>query len=263
LEGRYAGSNTVHPSVAAGVSLLAGGLSAQRAGGALLVQYQFGTTGQETTTETSPVFNPTIVASGVSATAVTDPNNTVGLESSSAATTPANAPFLRLDPQNSATAPNTATTPAESLANNKYFQFTITAAPGSDVDLTSLTFDVARGGGGTPRGFFVRTSADNFASGLTVTGNPALTANSFGNDVNTARPAYTAVTADLTGAQFQNIQSAVNGLTFRVYAYSPAAGSSLDFDNITINGTATVPEPASAGVLGLAAMGLLARRRRR
>jgi len=246
-------------SVAAGVSLLAGGLSAQRASGALLAQYTF--PGPDTTVETGPQYTPTTLAAGVLGTPISDPTNNIGLEISSAATTPAGAPFLRIDPQPTGT--GVSVTPADALANNKYYQFTITAAPGSDVDLTSLTFDVARGGGGTPRGFFVRTSADNFASSLPVTGTPALTANSFGSDVNTQRPTYTPVTADLSGAQFQNIQSAIGGLTFRVYSYSPAGGSSVDYDNVTINGNVTVPEPASAGLLGLAAVGLLARRRRR
>ncbi len=48
--------------------------------------------------------------------------------------------------------------------------------------------------------------------------------------------------------------------TFRIYSYSPAAGSSVDYDNLVINGD-VVPEPASLGLLGAA--GLLALRRRR
>jgi hypothetical protein len=224
-----------------------------------LAQYQFGITGQETTTESSPVFNPTTVLPGLTVTAVTDPNGTVGLESSSAATTPANAPFLRLDPQGNSADPNAAQT------NNKYFQFSLTAPAGSDVDLTTLTFDIARGGGGTPRGFFIRTSLDNFASTLAVTGTPAFTANAvnaIGNDVTTVRPNYTAASADLSA--FQNIQDQPGGtLTFRVYTYAPAAGNSLDFDNITINGNASnVPEPASLALIGLGGL-VLARRVRR
>jgi len=231
------------------------------AGAAMLVQYQFGTTGQETTAETSPAYSASTTAAGVSATAVSDPANSIGLEISSAATTPTNAPFLRIDPQGNAADPNA------SVTGNKYFEFSILANALTDVDLSNLTLNVARGGGGTPRGFFIRTSADNFASTLAVTGTPALTANataSFGSDVNTARPAYTAVTADLSGASFQNIQNLPSStLTFHVYTYSPAAGSSVDFDDITINGTAAaVPEPATAGVALVGMVGLLARRRR-
>jgi hypothetical protein len=235
------------------------GIVAAPADGAVLARYEFGTTGSETTTETSPVFNPTIVLPGLTASPITDPNNTIGLESSSAATTPANAPFLRIDPQSGPLSPNDAQTA------NKYFQFSLTVPGGSDVDLTSLTFDVARGGGATPRGFFIRSSLDNFASTVAVTGSPAFTANTtnpIGNDITTARPTYTAATADLSA--FQNIQDlAGDTVTFRVYTYAPAAGNSIDFDNITINGDASnVPEPASLATLGLGGLALIRRRRR-
>jgi hypothetical protein len=226
----------------------------------LLTQYQFGTTGQETTSETSPAYSATIVAPGVAASSITDPMGTVGLEISSATTTPANAPFLRLDPQGNSADPNAA------LTNNKFFQFVISATTGADVDLSSLTLNVARGGGGTPRGFFVETSADNFATALPATGSPAFTANAvnpIGNDVNTVRPNYSVATVDLSGASFQNIQNLIgSALTVRIYAYSPAAGSSVDFDDITVNGTATVPEPGTIGLLMLGGVPLLLRRRR-
>jgi len=253
------------PQTRTGLKILAAaallGLAGTSARAAILVQYPFGLIGQETTTETSPAFGPGTIASGVSATAVTDPMATVGLEISSAATTPTNAPFLRLDPQGNAADPNAA------LTNNKFFQFSITATSGADVDLSSLTFNVARGGAGVPRGFFVTTSADNFTTPVPVTGVPPFTpnvTNPIGNDVTTARPAYTAATAALTGAAFQNIQSKPGStLTFRVYTYSPAAGSSIDFDDITVNGTSVVPEPASLGLLGCASLLALGRRRRR
>jgi hypothetical protein len=243
---------------AVGFSVAALAALAPAAHGAPLVVYSFGVPGQETTDENSPVFDPTAFAAGTTASRITDPNGVVGLEASSAATTPANAPFLRLDPQGNSADPNAAD------ANNKYFQFTLSALPGQDVDLTNLTFTVHRGGAATPRGIFVRTSADNFASVLPLVGNPALTPNATnpnGSDVNTARPAQTAVTADLSGAAFQNIQNLGSGLTLRFYSYSPGAGSSLDYDDITINGTvAPIPEPASLGLLAVA--GLLVLRRR-
>jgi hypothetical protein len=224
------------------IGLLVAGSLAPAARGAVIARYNFGSAGQETTVETSPAFQPTVVGTGVTATPISDPAGTVGIEISSAATVPPGAPFLRVDPQgNSATA-------AAAVTNNKYFQFTVTPDPGTELDLTSLTFDVARGGAGTPRGVVVRSSADNFAADL------------FQQDIGTARPTYTPVSIDLSGPSFQDL-TAASPLTFRVYSYSPAAGSSLDFDNIVLNGT-VVPEPAAAGLALAAGFGLLVRRRR-
>src|SRR5687768_12542532 len=153
----------------------AGLLAATSIQSAELLRYSFGSTGQETTVETSPVFNPTISGANFTATAVRDPNSTIGIESSSAATTPAGAPFLRVDPQgNSAT-------PATALANGKYFEFTLTPDADFELNLESMTFDVTRGGASTPRGFFLRSSVDNFTTDLTE------------GDLPTARPNYTPV----------------------------------------------------------------------
>jgi hypothetical protein len=205
--------------------------------GAILVNYQFGVPGQETTVETSPVFGPTSVLANLTATPVTDPMGTIGIEISSAATTPPGAPFLRVDPQgNSASA-------AIALTNNKYFEFTITPNAGFLLDLTSLTFDAARGGGGTPRGYVVRSSLNSFATDLATA------------DLLTVRPTYTPVSIDLSG-----FADAAGAVTFRVYSYSPGAGSSVDYDNITVNGS-VVPEPAT-GLLGVSGIVLLTVRRR-
>lgn len=222
--------------------------------------YQFGTPGQETTAESGPAYAPTTANPLVNVSSVTDPAGTVGIEISNAGA-PANVPFLRIDPQGSSTNPDVANT------NNKYFQFSIAANPGTDVDLSSLTFNVARGGAGTPRGFFVKSSVDNFVGALAASGNPGLSANAtnpIGNDINSARPNYTAVTIDLSAAGFQNIQNLASGVTFRVYAYAPSSGNSVDFDDLAINGTAlAVPEPGTLALGGIGAAGLLARRGRR
>jgi hypothetical protein len=205
----------------------------------VLVRYEFGSPGQETTVETSPAFGPTITAPNLMATAITDPLGTVGLEISSAATTPANAPFLRLDPQGNSTDAATA------IANNKYFEFTLSPFQGQMLDVESLTFDVARGGAATPRGYVVRSSLNNFSSNLAQA------------DVGTVRPTYTAVSVDLNA-----FAATAQPVTFRIYSYSPGAGSSLDYDNITVNGT-VVPEPSALGLLAMAGAGLGLRRYRR
>lgn len=210
---------------------------------AQLLSYTFGTTGQETASETSPAFGATIVGSNLSATPVRDLNGQVGIEISSAATTPLGAPFLRVDPQGNST------TAAAAVTAGKYFEFTITPDPGYATTFDSITYQVARGGAGTPRGYVLRSSVDNFAANLA------------GGDVTTARPTYTNADIPL-GTAFDDLQSPT---TFRFYVYAPNAGNSLDFDNIVINGSVTqVPEPTTTalivgGILGIAA---LSRRRR-
>jgi hypothetical protein len=189
------------------------------------------------------------VNSLVTATRISDPMGTVALESSSAPSSggviPTNAPFLRVDPQGSSA------NATEAVTNNKYFQFTLTPTANTDVDLTSLVFDVARGGAGTPRGYAVRSSADNFGANLATA------------DILTVRPDYTPVTVDLSSAAFQNIQNLTGGLTFRIYSYSPNGGASVDYDNITLNGTAVaVPEPVGLALLALGGASLLGRRRK-
>ena len=58
-----------------------------------------------------------------------------------------------------------------------------------------------RGGGSTPRGYDVRSSVDNFAATLGTA------------DVPTARPAFTAVSIDLSGSAFQNLAA----ITFKIF----------------------------------------------
>jgi hypothetical protein len=61
-----------------------------------------------------------------------------------------------------------ATSAAGALAANNFFSITITANPGSVLDLTSLVFDAGPGGfrSAPDSGYFVRSSADGFATDL-------------------------------------------------------------------------------------------------
>ena len=199
-----------------------------------LLRYTFGSPGSESTVETAPGFAPTIFGTGLTATPVSDPMGTVGIEISSAATTPPGAPFLRLDPQGNST------TPAAAIAGNKYFEFTLAPDAGYQFTLDSIAFDVTRGGGSTPRGYVLRSSVDNFTADLA------------GSALTTARPTYTPVSVTL-GSTYTDLTTPV---TFRFYNYAPAAGNSIDYDNISLSGTITaVPEP---GILALGALGGLA-----
>ena len=54
------------------------------------------------------------------------------------------------------------TTAATAVSNNQFFQFTIGANAGYQLDLSDLTFDAARSGPTTPRGWVLRSSIDGF-----------------------------------------------------------------------------------------------------
>ena len=147
-----------------------------------------------------------------------------------------------------------ATTPALAVSNNRYFSFSVTPSTGFQANLSSFTFDAARGGTGTPRGYVLRSSVDGFAANIA-------TAN-----VATSRPDLSAVSVPLTGLGFQNLTTPT---TFRVYTYAPFANNTVEYDNVTLNGNiaaVAVPEASTMALLSLAgSMGavVLARRRKK
>jgi hypothetical protein len=201
---------------------------------AMIVQYTF----------PGSAFAPTTVAPNTSSTDVNDTGSSADLEPGAALPNSAFLEQLILS-----------TTPAAAVANNQFFQFTTTPNAGFELDLTSLTFDAGRGGASTPRGFVLRSSLDGFSTDIATATIP------------TVQPTLTNFSIDLTGAAFQNINTAV---TFRIYGFAPAANGVGNFyDNLTLNGEvvteAVVPEPSSvtmaitAAVFGFG----LARRRKR
>ena len=160
-------------------------------------------------------LSPTTVAEGVVGNPITAPNGSIGIEASSADPTPEGAPFLRVTPSG-------ATTAAQAVSEDRFLEFSVAPKPGFSLNLTAMTFNVARGGAGTPRGSAIRSSVDAFAKDIVSA------------DIPTARPAYTRIMVDLTGAGFQNVKKPI---VFRIYSYSPSGGSSVDYDDVRIHGT--------------------------
>ena len=209
-----------------------------RAKGGIVVQYTF--PAPATTSQTGTQYAATTLDPNVTADNVTVPATPPTIEISNATPLPTNAPFLRFVPG------ATSTTTSEAIAGARYFQFAVYPKAGFEFALTSLTFNVARGGTTTPRGYLIQSSQDLYTSTLATA------------DVNTQRPTYTAVTVDLSGPKFQNW---TGSLTFRFYAYAPADLLSVDFDDITLNGTVkSGPEPAGVAALGALALALKRRR---
>src|SRR5688500_8036514 len=137
------------------IACVLAGCAAPRASFAdILAQYTFGPDGT-----TPGVLTPTRTGANLSATSITaDPGMLLDL--TNPATQPPSTPYLR--PTFTTVSP----TPDAAILNEADFKFTLTANAGFLLDLTSLTFDVMRGGASTPRGYDVRSSADNFAATL-------------------------------------------------------------------------------------------------
>lgn len=235
------------------------GALACTANAAVLVGYTF-----DRVSSTELDFSADTVA-GISANNYTDTagtavGNTIAIGSTSTSLTS----FFNLDTQpffndsavlweNGGLATGTASDMLGAIAANQFMHFTMTILNPSDyVDLTNLTFQTTRTGGRGVIDLAVRSSVDGFASDLTLDD----------TIIDNTSATFETHTVDLSGAAFDNLTSPVE---FRIYFDRRHAngngGSGTSFDNIALNGE-LIPEPSSAALLCLGALGLIARRRR-
>ena len=155
---------------------------------------------------------PTVDASGITGYAVTGGAGAPGLNSGDWGYV--TDPVLRVTNID-------VTTASSAIANDMYFDFGLNMGS-ADPDLLYggvLSFDVARGGSTTPRGFALACSLDGYANLLIA------------SDVPTARTTFTNYSFLLDTSLFQGVTGDV---FFRMYVYAPNTGASLEFDNIQI-----------------------------
>lgn len=198
------------------VSLVVPLIGAGWARGDVLVQYTFPTPTTDPAQRTGPGFAATTVDDNATATDVS---------LSSALPVPGEnfiddrspmyfRPVLRIDPGANST------NAAQAVANDRYFEFTLTAADGFFLDLDNLMFGAARGGSGTPRGWVLRSSVDGFASNVATA------------DLVTVRADLKLYTVDLSDPAYMGLTE----ITFRIYSYAPNAGNSVEYVDLTVNG---------------------------
>jgi hypothetical protein len=149
---------------------------------------------------------------------------------------------------------NPTATPDETSAVNTgtFWSFTVQPNTGFRMNFTSFTFDAARGGTAAPRTWYLYSSIGGFNPGSAIASAEVLT----------DRPNLGPFSVSLAGAQFQGLTAPVE---LRMYLSTPGNTQSLEFDNVTLNGTVVViPEPSSILVLAACAgvVGAVYRRRR-
>ncbi len=208
---------------------------------AIITQFTFGTSGtMDNTAAYSEV--PTVVLPGVTASNFSDNGGATATYDNNASAGRVTAPQTNIKPNGGG---------AETLVgleanhdNGRYVYFDVTIDASQQLSLTNLTFDYSRGGTSGTRymGFATGLDADaifvDAAAGAT-------------------RSNYTNVDVDLSGALYQNLSGIVRFQFF-------STGTSMDLDNITLNGTLTaIPEPSTMAlaVLGLIGLGGVIRRR--
>ena len=162
---------------------------------------------------------------------------------------------------------NEQTTLAGAISNNHYIQFTVTAATGYILNLSSLDFNGETSGTGSDD-IAVLTSVDGFTSGnqiASLTGRHVVATGDFDTDAS----GFGSVIS-LSASKYQNLSS----ITFRIYGWNTTSGSGTTYirnlggtdADLTINGTtavSAVPEPSTyALIFGAATLGFVIYRRR-
>ncbi|HSI09615.1 MAG: PEP-CTERM sorting domain-containing protein [Rariglobus sp.] len=159
-----------------------------------------------------------------------------------------------------------ATTYAGAFVANNYFTFSITPDAGYQLDLTSITFQVASGSSSaSDRAFYLVTasSPSGFTSTSTVLSTDRTTTGGG------AIPLQAATATNTIPKDYTVDLTSFTGITttqyFRFYLQTPTINQALTFDDIIVNGTVSaVPEPATyASLAGVIALGFVACRRRK
>ncbi|MDF3130111.1 hypothetical protein P0Y35_12960 [Kiritimatiellaeota bacterium B1221] len=141
----------------------------------------------------------------------------------------------------------------ETIDTNKYLEFTITATGGNEFSLDSLVFDLGGRNYSADNDYLVyanvRSDLDNFSTDLATfnyTVPKGLGSDNYGE----------AFTVNFSGSPFDNLSE----ITFRLYPsdQNDNGNNIYRYTNINLNGTtAVIPEPATATLVLLSALGMI------
>jgi hypothetical protein len=124
---------------------------------------------------------------------------------------------------------------ADAVANNEYFEFSVTAP--TEVDFTGIKFSYVGTGSAQTGGITLRSSADSYTANLgTATG------------VMTSKYPVAVNLSAVSG--FTDLST----VTFRLYFYDNYVGSQNRYIGIDDIEVSAIPEPATIGMLGLGAL---------
>jgi len=145
---------------------------------------------------------------------------------------------------------NFADTLANAITDSDYFTFTLEASSSYSFSLSSMVFNWQASGTG-PQSFALFSSVTGFTDSDALDDWVGV-----GNGVTE--------TADLSGVSA--LQGVSGPIEFRVYGYGASGtGGTGGFegsgDDIIVNGTVAIPEPATMSLLGLGALAMVLRRK--
>ncbi|MDD4737530.1 MAG: PEP-CTERM sorting domain-containing protein [Kiritimatiellae bacterium] len=149
---------------------------------------------------------------------------------------------------------------ADAISNNHYIQWSLTAASGYALNLTSLEMNGQSGSSG-PADIVLMTSVDGFSEGDEIGSLTARQNVTGGWDTDSSG---WGAPIDLSAAGYQGLST----VSFRIYGWNSSGTASAGIRNMTgndliINGTmAAIPEPATLGFMGIGLTALFLARRR-